>query len=56
MVSRQTLNESDRRLVAAWAVDCAERALRIFGEDFANIELDRRGALCQLLGVIEVGS
>lgn len=28
--SSQALSESDRRLVAAWAADCAERALWIF--------------------------
>jgi Imm-5 like putative immunity protein len=28
--SPQTLSEADRRLVAAWAADCAERALRLF--------------------------
>jgi hypothetical protein len=30
MVSRQTLSESDRRIVAAWAADCAERVLWLF--------------------------
>jgi hypothetical protein len=30
MRSPQTLNESDRRLVAAWAADCAERVLGLF--------------------------
>lgn len=30
MRSPQTLSESDRRLVAAWAADCAERALPLF--------------------------
>lgn len=30
MGSPQTLTESDRRLVAAWAADCAERVLWIF--------------------------
>lgn len=30
MASPQTLSEGDRRLVAAWAADCAERVLRIF--------------------------
>lgn len=28
--SRQTLSEADRRLVAAWAADCAERVLQLF--------------------------
>jgi immunity protein 5 of polymorphic toxin system len=30
MTSPQSLSESDRRLVAAWAADCAERVLPIF--------------------------
>ena len=30
MGSPQTLSESDRRLVAAWAADCAERVLELF--------------------------
>ncbi|MGH7692758.1 MAG: putative immunity protein [Candidatus Dormibacteria bacterium] len=30
MSSPQTLSEADRRLVAAWAADCAERVLRLF--------------------------
>ncbi len=30
MGSPQTLSEADRRLVAAWAADCAERALGLF--------------------------
>ncbi|MCS5714616.1 hypothetical protein NVV95_08630 [Herbiconiux sp. CPCC 205716] len=30
MASPQTLSESDRRLVAAWAADCAERVLALF--------------------------
>lgn len=30
MASPQTLSESDRRLVAAWAADCAERVLPLF--------------------------
>lgn len=29
-VSPQTLSEQDRRLVAAWAADCAERVLHVF--------------------------
>ena len=28
--SPQTLSEADRRLVAAWAADCAERVLGLF--------------------------
>ncbi|MFD1719918.1 putative immunity protein, partial [Amnibacterium endophyticum] len=30
MPSAQTLNLDDRRLVAAWAADCAERVLPLF--------------------------
>ena len=30
MTSAQTLSERDRRLVAAWAADCAERVLALF--------------------------
>lgn len=30
MRSRQTLSEGERRLVAAWAADCAERVLSVF--------------------------
>lgn len=30
MASPQTLSEADRRLVAAWAADCAERVLGVF--------------------------
>ncbi|MEO8093337.1 MAG: putative immunity protein [Pseudolysinimonas sp.] len=30
MLSSQSLSETDRRLVAAWAADCAERVLALF--------------------------
>lgn len=30
MLSSQTLSEADRRVVAAWAADCAERVLELF--------------------------
>jgi hypothetical protein len=30
MGSPQTLSETDRRIVAVWAADCAERVLRVF--------------------------
>lgn len=33
MGSPQTLSEADRRLVAAWAADCAERVLGLFEAD-----------------------
>jgi hypothetical protein len=39
MRSPQTLSESDRRTVAAWAADCAERVLWVFE---AAAPLDRR--------------
>lgn len=33
MLSPQALNETDRRLVASWAADCAERVLPLFEEE-----------------------
>ncbi len=39
MPSPQTLSESDRRIVAAWAADCAEHVLEIFE---AAVPGDRR--------------
>ena len=33
MTSPQTLTEADRRRVAAWAADCAERVLGVFEAD-----------------------
>ncbi len=39
MPSAQTLSEEDRRLVAAWAADCAERVLPLFEAE--NVEDDR---------------
>ena len=39
MRSRQTLSEGDRRIVAAWAADCAERVLWLFE---AEAPQDRR--------------
>ncbi|MGV8880520.1 MAG: putative immunity protein [Rhodoglobus sp.] len=35
-LSPQTLTEIDRRLVAAWAADCAERVLPVFETDVSN--------------------
>lgn len=32
-VSQQTLSEDDRRLVAGWAADCAERVLGLFEQE-----------------------
>lgn len=34
--SRQTLSESDRKTVADWAADCAERVLFLFGHHSRN--------------------
>jgi hypothetical protein len=39
MASPQTLSESDRRVVAGWAADCAERVLAAFE---AEVPADRR--------------
>ena len=36
MGSPQTLSEADRRLVAAWAADCAERVLGLFEAEAPN--------------------
>lgn len=46
MLSPQTLSEPDRRLVAAWAADCAERVLALFeaeapGDDRARDAIAR---------------
>lgn len=39
--SPQTLSEADRRLVAAWAADCAERVLRLFEVEAPDDERPR---------------
>src|SRR5581483_4694052 len=39
--SPQTLGEPDRRLLAAWAADCAERVLEIFEGEVPNDERPR---------------
>lgn len=49
MASPQTLSETDRRLVALWAADCAERVLPLFvaeapGDDRARDGVDRARA------------
>ncbi|WP_050761698.1 putative immunity protein [Beutenbergia cavernae] len=49
MASPQTLSETDRRVVALWAADCAERVLPLFeaearGDDRARDGLDRARA------------
>jgi hypothetical protein len=43
MLSPQTLSESDRRLVAEWAADCAERVLPLFEEDASDDDRARDG-------------
>ena len=46
MRSPQTLSEADRRLVAAWAADCAERVLGLF-EAEAPIDNRPRSAIAR---------
>lgn len=46
MPSPQTLSETDRRLVAAWAADCAERVLPLF-ERVAPDDPRPRGAIAR---------
>ena len=41
MGSPQTLSEADRRLVAAWAADCAERVLGLFESEAQNDDRPR---------------
>jgi len=41
MSSPQSLSESDRRLVAAWAADCAERVLAVFESEVSDDERPR---------------
>ena len=41
-ISVQTLSEIDRRLVAVWAADCAERVLPLFEAECRD---DERGGL-----------
>jgi hypothetical protein len=43
MPSPQALSESDRRLVAAWAADCAERVLPLFEREAPGDERPRDG-------------
>lgn len=43
MPSPQTLSESDRRLVAAWAADCAERVLPLFEAEAPDDDRPRDG-------------
>ncbi|WP_342769113.1 putative immunity protein [Flexivirga caeni] len=47
MSSPQTLSEADRRLVAGWAADCAERVLGLFEAEAPPVRrwrARRRGA------------
>jgi hypothetical protein len=41
MASPQTLSERDRRLVATWAADCAERVLHLFEAEAPNDDRPR---------------
>jgi immunity protein 5 of polymorphic toxin system len=43
MLSPQTLSESDRRVVAAWAADCAERVLVLFEQEAPDDHRARDG-------------
>lgn len=43
MASPQTLSEADRRCVAAWAADCAERVLPLFEAEAADDGRPRDG-------------
>ncbi|MCR2819313.1 hypothetical protein NQ166_10800 [Microbacterium sp. zg.Y1090] len=43
MASAQALSESDRRLVAAWAADCAERVLFLFESEAPDDDRPRDG-------------
>ncbi|TFD93411.1 hypothetical protein E3T61_04790 [Cryobacterium lactosi] len=43
MLSPQSLSENDRRVVAAWAADCAERVLSLFEHEAPGDERARDG-------------
>lgn len=43
MLSPQTLSEPDRRLVASWAADCAERVLPLFEAEAPDDDRPRDG-------------
>lgn len=45
MASPQALSESDRRLVATWAADCAERVLGLFEAEAPTDDRPRDGIL-----------
>ncbi|MBV8940752.1 MAG: hypothetical protein JO240_03365, partial [Solirubrobacterales bacterium] len=61
MGSPQTLSEGDRRIVAAWAADCAERVLELFEAEAPEDSRPRdaivrtrafaRGELCVAEGI-----
>lgn len=44
MASAQTLIESDRRIVALWAADCAERVLPLFEAEESGTVGHARGS------------
>jgi len=52
--SPQTLSEADRRLVAAWAADCAERVLGLFEAE--ALDDDRPRALIASLAAGQLGT
>ncbi|TFC93385.1 putative immunity protein [Cryobacterium sp. TmT3-12] len=43
MLSPQSLSENDRRVVAAWAADCAERVLPLFEQEAPDDDRARDG-------------
>ena len=43
MLSPQSLSENDRRVIAAWAADCAERVLPLFEQEMPGDERARDG-------------
>jgi hypothetical protein len=43
MLSPQTLSENDRRIVAAWAADCADRVLPLFEQEAPDDDRARDG-------------
>lgn len=45
LLSPQTLSENDRRLVAAWAADCAERVLPLFEAEAPDDDRARDGIM-----------
>ncbi len=46
MPSPQTLSEADRRLVALWAADCAERVLPLFEAEAPDDDRAGRHRAC----------